>query len=399
MASRLLATAFPLAAAFSASAGVGAKPGFPPSLPPGCLKPDGQTNLYCPGDDGYGCYKIPTIMRTKKGTLLAMIEARKYSCDDQGWVDLRLRRSFDEGKTWTPSQLVYGNSTEGGNGTAPVWTTVGDGNWVQDSSTGTIWMLHTRNNSQLYLSRSDDEGASWSEPQNVTATLKFLSVYHSGQRQGWIGTGHAGGIELSGGPHKGRLIIPAYTSTSYTVYSDDGGASWHIGGVVLSNKTNGGECQMAETGEYAADGTPVLLFSMRPPGKYAPSHRIQSLSRDGGLSWAEPFEARDLPEPIRGCEGSLVYHPGAKRMYFSHPDPYLDLTRMRLRVWTSTDLGSSWHEHATVWANAAGYSARAVWGAPATARAPAPLGVYYDRNDRPMAIFEAQSVSWTTFAA
>ena len=51
-------------------------------------------------------------------------------------VDLRLRRSFDEGKTWTPSQLVYGNSTEGGNGTAPVWTTVGDGNTAAAPSPG-----------------------------------------------------------------------------------------------------------------------------------------------------------------------------------------------------------------------------------------------------------------------
>merc|ERR1719335_1717041 len=54
----------------------GTPPGFPPSLRrKGCLKEDGQPNLFCPGDDGYGCFKIPTLLRTKNGTLLAMIEA------------------------------------------------------------------------------------------------------------------------------------------------------------------------------------------------------------------------------------------------------------------------------------------------------------------------------------
>ena len=73
---------------------------------------------------GYGCYKIPTVLLTTNGTLLAMIEARKYSCDDQGWVDLRLKRSFDSGATWGASQLVHHHST------ADEWTTVGDANMV-----------------------------------------------------------------------------------------------------------------------------------------------------------------------------------------------------------------------------------------------------------------------------
>ena len=85
------------------------------------------------------------------GTLLAFIEARKHSCDDHGSVDLRLRRSFDGGRTWTPSALVHGNSTE------QHWTTVGDANMVQDSTTGVVWLFHTRNNSQLFRSKDTNE--------------------------------------------------------------------------------------------------------------------------------------------------------------------------------------------------------------------------------------------------
>jgi len=371
---------------------VGSKPGFPPALRPGCLAPDDQANLYCPGDEGYGCYKIPTILRTRNNTLLAMIEARKNSCDDQGYVDLRLRRSFDGGKKWAPSQLVHGNSTD------THWTTVGDGNMVQDKSTGIIWLLHTRNNSRLFLSHSKDEGASWTGLREVTEALKF-----GYPTQNWIGTGHAGGIQLSRGPSAGRLIIPTYTNTSYTVYSDDHGATWHMGGTVNpTGEQRGGECQMAETGAFAEDGTPILLFSMRPPGVNKPSKRLQALSFDGGLSWGQPWEAKDLPEPIRGCDGSPVYHPGTHKLYFSHPDPFADLFRVRLRVWTSANLGSTWEDHTVVWQQAAGYSALALLGDPDTGMEngrPVEMGVYYDRNNHTMPVFEAQEVSFKRFAA
>ena len=54
---------------------------------------------------------------------------------------------------------------------------------------------------------------------------------------------------------------------------------------------------------------------------------------------------KDLPEPIKGCDGSLVFHPGTRKLYFSHPDPPLDLFRVRLRVWSSGNMGASWESH------------------------------------------------------
>lgn len=372
----------------------GTPPGYPPSLKPGCLKPDNQNvDLWCPGDGGYGCYKIPTLLRTANGTLLAMIEARKFSCDDRGYIDLQLRRSHDDGKTWGPSEFVHGNSTNA------QWTSVGDANMVQDSTTGTIWLLHTRNNSHMFLSYSDDEGASWSSPRDVTASLKL-----GYPAQSWIGTGHAGGIQLSNGPHKGRLIIPAYSNTSYTVYSDDHGKTWGIGGAVgCALKACGGENQMAETGSYTIDGTPILIMSTRdspklPPGITGKGYRLQALSYDGGLSWGDPWEAKDLPEPIKGCDGSIVFHPGTHKLYFSHPDPPLDLFRTRLRIWSSSNMGASWESHGVVWPEAAGYSALVVMRTDITPASEWELGILYDRNNHTMVVFEAQSVSFTTMA-
>lgn len=366
------------------------KPGFPPSPNPGCLEPDRQPSVFCSGDNGYGCYKIPTVLLTTNGTLLAMIEARKYSCDDQGWVDLRLKRSFDSGATWGASQLVHHHST------ADEWTTVGDANMVQDKTTGEIWLLHTRNNTRLFLSHSVDDGAAWSDPIDLTETLKF-----GFPSQRWIGTGHAGGIQLSAGPSKGRLIIPTYSNTSYTVYSDDHGKSWHIGGAVTGPLAWGAECQISETGTFSQDGTPVLMISMRnnpalPVGVTGKGYRLQALSQDGGLSWGLPWEAKDLPEPIKGCDGSIVFHPGTQKLYFSHPDPEFDLFRRRLMVWSSSNVGTSWEKHHMVWDNAAGYSALAVMTDNA---GNATLGVLYDRNNHTMIVFEAQSVSFTTINA
>jgi len=352
---------------------IATSPGFPPSLKPGCLKDDGQPNLFCPGDDGYGCYKIPSLHRTGNGTLLAMIEARKFSCDDAGWVDLRLKRSFDEGKTWGPSILVHSDSTE------TAWTTVGDASMVEDSTTGVIWLIHTRNNSRLFVSSSRDQGASWSEPVDITAQGKL-----GYPTQTWVGTGHAGGIQL----RNGRLFVAAYSSTSYSLYSDDHGASWHVGGAVTGKYAGGHENQAAEM----EDGT--LIMTMRQACSF-PLHwgcgRIQAYSSDAGNTWENMTEVRQLPEPIAGCEGSIVYHPGTKKLYFSHPNPVLKLFRTNLNIWSSSDQGKTWGHHSTIWPKGAGYSALTVMGNGTAAK----LGLLYDRNDHTMVIFEAQSVSFT----
>jgi sialidase-1 len=315
-----------------------------------------------------------------------MIEARKFSCDDQGYVDLRLRRSLDQGQTWTPSQLVHGNST------ATHWTTVGDANMVEDRATGIVWLFHTRNNTKLFLSSSLDQGVSWSTPLEVTRTLKLGYPRYTG----WIGTGHAGGIQLSTGPYQGRLLVPTYTNQSYMIYSDDAGLTWHKG-----TGTIGGENQISETGTLTDTGMPILIVSIRNSPRWpnwvplTHGHRLLALSHDGGVTWGHTWHAKDLPEPIKGCDGSIVYHRGTGKLYFSHPDPVLGLFRTRMTVWSSADVGQSWQVHRTVWKEAAGYSALTVMGNASNSA----LGLLFDRNNHTMVVFEAQSVSWTVLDA
>jgi len=134
-----------------------------PALSPGCLPKDHMTDLWCPGargvepafgDESVACYKIPSLLRTHRGTLLAFIEARRLQCGDGGLIDLRLRRSLNGGKSWLATQDVVVNQ----GALRPI--TWGDACPVQDRSNGRVHLILTRNNADVYHTHSDDEGAS-----------------------------------------------------------------------------------------------------------------------------------------------------------------------------------------------------------------------------------------------
>jgi sialidase-1 len=108
-----------------------------------------QIDVFTSGTEGYHTYRIPAIVLTNEGTLLAFCEGRKTSRRDHGDLDLVLRRSTDDGKTWQPMQLVY---EEGG--TAEI--TIGNPCPVHDAATGTLWLLFTRNNEAVLATASDD---------------------------------------------------------------------------------------------------------------------------------------------------------------------------------------------------------------------------------------------------
>lgn len=341
-----------------------------PALTPGCLPADDeQTDLFCPGargvppadgDEAVACYKIPSLLRTARGTLLAFIEARKVQCGDGGAIDLRLRRSLDGGRTWLHSQLVHG---EQGN------VTIGDGCPVQDAATGVVHLIYTRNNADVYYSSSADEGATWSSPRNISAMV-------GGHREwGFIGTGHAAGLQLS----SGRLIVPMH-GPCHMIYSDDGGATWAKAG---GGMTKGGECQVAEV-------RPGLLIVTGRNDDVGYTQLAYSI--DDGLTWNASTPNADLPSPVAGLEASIVAHPNG-RLYHSSPDSFLLRSRMAVKV--SDDDGRTWATHRVVWPEGAGYSALAVLGNNRSSD----LGLLYDRNNRSMLIFEARGITFVTLPA
>jgi sialidase-1 len=298
------------------------------------------------GENGVSNYRIPALLCTPNGTLLAFAEARQDNARDLGNIDIVMKRSEDNGRTWSPATTIY---EEGG--TAKI--TCANPAPVLDRDTGRVWLFFQvckrwgAGDYKLMATYSDDEGRTWAEPCNIKATAA---------KPDWVachpGPGH--GIQISTGPHKGRLVMPAWhtmkdpngfngrRNASHVFYSDDHGKSWQVGGIASQDSD---ECMVAE----CADG--ALMMSIRPFYRNVPDplYRRKSFSQDGGLTWSKPIKEQAFKSVI--CQASVwsVADPDAYKpqLLLCHPGAgnYSDYREHRagLTVWTSDDNSRTWH--------------------------------------------------------
>jgi sialidase-1 len=306
-----------------------------------------RTDVFVSGTDGYHTFRIPAVLVSAKGTLLAFCEGRKNSRSDTGDIDLVLRRSTDGGKTWGPLQVVW---DDGGN-------TIGNPCPVVDRNTGTIWLPLTRNlgidkqsdivsgkskgTREVWITKSTDDGETWSRPVEITAFVKDPTWT-------WFATGPGVGIQLK----NGRMVIPCDHSPggkrvehSHVFYSDDGGATWKPGGKTAEGC---GEAQLVEL----ADGS--VLMNMR--NEQRGNRRRIAVSKDGGLTWGETTDDPALVEPV--CQGSILRQSlptaaGKGRLLFSNP---ASAKRERLTLRLSDDEGKTWSAGRVVHPGPAAYS-------------------------------------------
>lgn len=302
-------------------------------------------------DEGYKCYRIPAIVKTTKGALLAFAEARKNGCGDAGDIDLVMKRSEDGGKTWSGMTVVW---DDGGN-------TCGNPSPVVDQNNGNIvllstWNLGTDHEAQIidgtskdtrrvFVMKSADDGHTWSQAREITTDVKKPDWT-------WYATGPCNGIQMRTKKYAGRLIIPsdhieAGTKKyySHTIYSDNGGENWKLGGTTPTDQVN--ECTVAElpSGE--------LLLNMR---NYT-SIRVRqtSLSRDGGETWSTLRSDTALIEPV--CQASLIWydHKGRKP-FLAFSNPADQKSRLNLTVRLSYDQGKTWKLSHVVYKGPSAYS-------------------------------------------
>ena len=292
-----------------------------------------QVDVFSAGVGGYHSYRIPAVIVTAKGTILAICEGRKNSRADHGDIDLVLRRSSDGGRNWSPLQVIWEEGTE----------TIGNPSPVVDRKTGVIWLPFTRNNDRVFVTKSEDDGRSWSKPREITADVK---------RPGWTwyatGPGHA--VQLK----SGRLLIPCDhresgeptgNSHSHVIYSDDQGATWRLGGSAVL-KTNECTAVQLENGD--------VYLNMR--SYFGKNRRAIAHSRDGGLTWSETTHDAALIEPV--CEGSAVRLTDTarfakSRILFSNP---ASVRREKLTVRLSYDEAKSWPRRRVLHQGPAAYS-------------------------------------------
>ena len=121
-----------------------------------------ETELFTGGAGGYHTYRIPALIVTSRGTVLALCEGRIYSQFDHGKIDIVIRRSRDGGTTWSDTQVIHSDGDH----------TIGNPCIVQDRTTGKIWLLFCKDNDRVFATSSDDDGVTWAEPRDITVDVK-----------------------------------------------------------------------------------------------------------------------------------------------------------------------------------------------------------------------------------
>lgn len=302
--------------------------------------PPDFTPIFRRGDGGYNTFRIPALLHTRGGHLLAFCEGRKNSRQDHGDIDLVMRRSRDGGQSWGPIQIVY---EEGGY--APV--SISSPGPVQDSS-GRIHLLMTRNASRLLYSFSDDEGLNWSAPRDLTAAIRAVDwPWHRLCNS----PGHI--TEIPEGPWRGRLLSAVWLHDtlgqrfiSTVIFSDDGGRNWQAGGLVDTALTGSNEAMAV-----ALPGGELLLsVRMQQKGQ---ARRAWSRSHDGGLNWSPVYFDPALPDPV--CQASALARPGGKLLFFNPADARRH-HRLRMTLRQSPDAGASWPFAQPIHEGPGGYS-------------------------------------------
>jgi sialidase-1 len=302
-----------------------------------------QTDLFVGGMDGMVQYRIPSLLTTPSGSLLAICEARvDRPGDAPNNIDIVMKRSDDLGQTWGRMQVLMDN----GNGAA------GDAVGLVDTEIGRVWVFvvyypegigspnakHglSGDTATYHAVYSDDDGHTWSDAIDFTAMFK-----EAGWRGGSVGPGT--GLQLS----SGRLVLPRYyfdapldavrATTSFVSYSDDHGKTWHNGAMIgPAEETN--ECQLIEL----PDGS--LLMDLRNEPHSGRVLRKSARSYDGGETWTEMVDAPFLIEPMMGCQASIFTYTlpsdyERHRILFSNP---VSLRRENMNVQLSYDGGETW---------------------------------------------------------
>jgi len=326
---------------------------------------------------GYKMYRIPGIVVTRKGTVLAYAEARRKTGGDWDTIDLVMRRSTDGGSTFSPPRLVsHVAGTVDRNPVAverkqgePTDVTYNNPVAIADRN-GSVHFLFCLEYMRVFYTRSGDDGETFTQPVEITAAFdRFRPEYP------WrvVATGPGHGIQLS----NGRLLVPVWLSlgtggnghhpsVSATVYSDDHGASWHRGEIAVPSTPQFPDPNET-TAAQLADGS--VLLNVRTEARE--NRRTVVTSKDGATRWSPPRLQQDLPDPI--CFAGMVRLStrktvGRNRLLFSNPENLtradgresVSKDRRNLTIHLSYDEGETWPVKRTLEPEMAGYSDLAV---------------------------------------
>lgn len=336
------------------------------------------------GGDGFPTCRIPSLLTAADGTLLAFCEGRQQR-GDHASNSIVLKRSLDSGRTWQGPRIVADEGDD----------SLNDPSAVLDRRTGRVVLHYTRfaagyhtdravpgyddpHAARNYVTTSDDHGASWSPPADVTRQVKRPEVRCAVTTCG-VGT------QLRRGPHAGRLVHAVYQfgglvdRESYAIFSDDGGASWAMGtGALDPHGDWAGEPQVVEL----ADGRVMLNARTQT------TLRKVAVSDDGGASFGDLAPDPALIDPA--CQGSILrcgdpLDGEPSQVLFANAASRTERANGTVRL--SLDEGATWPVGRTIYPGSFAYSCLAVL-------ADGTLGCLFEADDYERIVLARFSLAW-----
>ncbi len=352
-------------------------------------------DVFVPKADGFASIRIPSVVVSKKGTVLAFAEGRAADAD-QAKNKILLKRSTDGGKTWGKVAVIAEDGDKALNN--PCAVVEREGGLVLlvyqsypagvSERSGTIQPGYedekvVRN----WLITSDDDGLTWSKPRDITKETKREKVVTT------VAGGPGIGIQVRHRKHAGRILMPFNEGpfgvwNIYAVYSDDKGKTWKMGDVAPGGLIDAGKDKKTSTVNEAQfvelkDGS-VRFNVCRWSGKAV---RKTCVSEDGGVTWSK---VADVPEQVDpGCMGSVLRYTdpadGAKsRILFSGPQ---STKRENGTVFVSYDEGKTWPTKRVLFKDSFAYSCL-------TALKDGTIGCLYETGTK--IVFARFTLDWLT---
>ena len=354
------------------------------------------TDVFTSGSEGYTSIRIPAVLVTGSGTVLAFAEGRARPTD-QAENDIVAKRSTDGGRTWSALRVIHDDGVHSLNN-----PTV-----LQHQPSGRIFLIYQRipghlkehskgtgigfDGPDIYrnlLTTSDDDGLTWSEPRDITRETKRP------ERATTVASGPGIGIQLTRGAHKGRLIFPFNEGPyglwqNYAAYSDDAGKTWRCGqdvpGALLPDGKGGQRSQMNEVQMAELTDGSIRLDSRQFAGARV---RRTSISRDGGETWSPVAELPDLRDP--SCMAGLLRYShddaaGKGRLLHTGPDSVT--ARDHGTIYMSLDDGATWPVKRELWPGPFAYSVPA-------RLADGTVGCLFEADGYKRIVFARFSIEW-----
>ena len=339
-----------------------------------------HTLLFSGGDYGSNNYRIPAIITAADGSLVTATDKRiNSSADLPSNIDIVVRRSIDNGKTWNAPVTIadFGN------------TGASDPVLVMDRSTGNLICLFATNQGlfgstpsnpiRIQMCRSTDNGVTWTAPTDLTNQIYGAGCSNPITKNwyaAWIASGRAHQLR------DGRIVAAigvrqtsANQIDNFMIYSDDGGATWQPSTGIV--ETNGDEAKILDLN----DGR--LMMSIRNPGV-----RRMNTSSDKGMTWGTAYNQSDIIDP--NCNGDFIRYSstidGNARNILLQTIPYAS-SRKNVSVLYSEDEGLSWSMLKTIYPQSSAYSS-------ATVLTDGSIGIYYECGE-----YESYQMYFARFTA